>query len=818
PVLGHAQLDEFAYRSVEARQEAQPRWPTPSGLSRSKALVLCQLALANSTVGAACGGLLGRRLDEAVDLCVLDLQLKDDLGWTEALLPYLENECERRLLENGTRRSLEGPDPAGAAAEVAAALRCPGRCHGHGECTPAGCRCSSSHSSYDCSRALAQPVELSHLENGGRCDLRSSSCDSVRVFGRGFASSPGLSCLATRLKYVNGGWVPVERQRTRATFLSSGALDCAVPSLSNAGVNTEDLVLGDKPYARWEVQVSNDGSRHSQAKVLTIFDSVCQACEASPSGLCKLKETTCSIGGRCFAEGHPNPSSPCLVCDPNTSQFSWSPNQANKPPTFHQPQDKLQSFAGENFVFQFTASDPEGSALLFRLDGGPEGALLSPAGLLLWRVPTAYPVHVTLLDECNAQSSFTVEVVQVLPCRCQEGATCVTDVAFPAGSGRYLCRCPHGRRGALCEQAVDECVSAPCTRGACVDTAGASRCECPPGLRGEKHQPVCRVTSGSRTNVRPTEAVTDTSAGPAGRTESGPPRTGRVQPVCRRACGRNMECAAPNRCGCKGGYAGADCLTAVCQPACAHGGVCVAPGVCRCVPGFHGEACQQAVCRCEHGGSCVGPHTCACPGFAGRRCQSALCSLHCRNGGRCVSAGACTCAAGWGGPPCETALCSPVCLNGGSCLRPDVCKCPAGFYGNRCQHAVCSPPCRNGGVCVRKDVCWCRGHAGNRCQKSVCQPSCMNGGRCVGPDVCDCPGWRGKRCDKPSCLQKCLNGGECVGANACRCAPGWQGTLCHIPRCQQTCLYGSRCVRPNVCACRSGYSGTRCSQKVSHHH
>lgn len=156
PVLGHAQLDEFAYRSAEARQEAQPRWPTPSGLSRSKALVLCQLALANSTVGAACGGLLGRRLDEAVDLCVLDLQLKDDLGWTEALLPYLENECERRLLENGTRRSLEGPDPTGAAAEVAAALRCPGRCHGHGECTPAGCRCSSSHSSYDCSRALGE--------------------------------------------------------------------------------------------------------------------------------------------------------------------------------------------------------------------------------------------------------------------------------------------------------------------------------------------------------------------------------------------------------------------------------------------------------------------------------------------------------------------------------------------------------------------------------------------------------------------------------------------------------------------------------------
>lgn len=43
-------------------------------------------------------------------------------------------------------------------------------------------------------------------------------------------------------------------------------------------------------------QVSNDGSRHSQAKVLTIFDGVCQACEASPSGLCKLKVTSMRSG------------------------------------------------------------------------------------------------------------------------------------------------------------------------------------------------------------------------------------------------------------------------------------------------------------------------------------------------------------------------------------------------------------------------------------------------------------------------------------------------------------------------------------------
>lgn len=67
-------------------------------------------------------------------------------------------------------------------------------------------------------------------------------------------------------------------------------------------------------------------------------------------------------------------------------------------------------------MFQFSASDPEGSALLFQLEAGPKGAVLSPAGLLIWRVPEEeeeegrHTVGFTLSDECDAQSAFTAEV------------------------------------------------------------------------------------------------------------------------------------------------------------------------------------------------------------------------------------------------------------------------------------------------------------------------------------------------------------------------------------------------------------------------
>uniref|UniRef100_A0A3Q1GFM4 Uncharacterized protein n=1 Tax=Acanthochromis polyacanthus TaxID=80966 RepID=A0A3Q1GFM4_9TELE len=685
--LSQVDLESLAYffpedHLAEARPEVQPQWPTPSGLTSAKALEVCQLALSNSTVGAVCRGLLGRRLDEAVDLCILDLQLKDDLGWEEALLPYLENECERRLLENRTQRALEVVNPPGASGEVMMALRCPNFCNGNGECTEWGCQCYPSHSFHDCSLSYdCQPVEITDLENSGLCDIRAVDCRSVRVFGFGFIDSPDLSCHATRLKYMNKVWVPGEKQRTKATFLSSKALDCAVPSLSNTAVNTEDFMMDDKPYARWEIKVTNDGSQYSQAKVLTIYDGICQVCEASRSGLCKLKERTCNIDGMCFAAGGSNPSSPCLLCDPQTSKFTWSVNQVNEPPAFHQPQGDLRTFAGENFVFQFAASDPEGSALLFQLEEGPEGAVLSPAGLLIWRVPTPP-------EQCLSFSSATQ--IDVVPCGCRNRGTCVTDVNFPAGSGRYLCVCPEGKRGEFCDEDVDGCLSAPCTVGKCINTASGYRCECP-------------LTSGCCCEQPPNLCV--------------------FLAVCRHPCGRNMECAAPNTCRCKPGYTGSNCQTAICNPECMNGGVCVAPEVCQCPRGFHGETCQEALCRlpCENGGTCVGLLTCSCPyGFVGPRCETMVCSRHCHNGGQCVSPDRCMCPPGWTGPSCDTALCSPVCLNGGSCVRPNTCDCPHGFYGAQCQNAVCSPPCKNGGLCMRNNVCSClQGYTGRRLLKNI---------------------------------------------------------------------------------------------------
>ncbi|XP_029941582.1 von Willebrand factor D and EGF domain-containing protein [Salarias fasciatus] len=466
--------------SESRREVTPPRWPTASGPSSSKASEMCRAALGNWT--AACGGFLGRRLDEAVEMCVRDLRAEEELSKAAAALrTYLENECERRLVEEGGAESEEG---AGLTAAAMTALRCPDLCNGNGDCTETGCRCRHGYGLHDCSMA-ASGLLVSGVQDGGVCDVRSSDCSAVTIYGVGFTDSPDLSCDVTRLRLLNQVWVPSETQRTRARFLSSSALDCSVPPLS----------AGDQPLARWEIKVGGGPS-----SILLVHDGLCQNCQEAPTGPCRLKDQTCSIDGSCFSAGDSNPSSPCLVCDPDSAPFSWSLNPVNEPPAFHRPLAALRTFAGEHFVFQLAASDPEGSALLFQLEEGPPGAALSPAGLLIWRVPTEEEEEeeedegrqrrfsITLSDECDAQSSFTVEI-SVSPCGCLNGGTCVTDVSFPAGSGKYLCVCPEGRRGQLCGEGdgewADSCLSAPCAAGECVATAtGSYRCDCPAGLKG----------------------------------------------------------------------------------------------------------------------------------------------------------------------------------------------------------------------------------------------------------------------------------------------------------------------------------------------
>lgn len=151
--LSQADLDGFSYffpedHTADTYQEPLSLWPTPSGLTESDAVSLCQEMIANSSLSRACHTLLGLQIENAVHMCVKDLQLKDDLNWAKASLALLENECEKRVWEEINYSPKENE---GFIEDLLLALKCPNLCSKNGQCVEWGCACFEGFTSYDCS-------------------------------------------------------------------------------------------------------------------------------------------------------------------------------------------------------------------------------------------------------------------------------------------------------------------------------------------------------------------------------------------------------------------------------------------------------------------------------------------------------------------------------------------------------------------------------------------------------------------------------------------------------------------------------------------
>ncbi|KAE8741998.1 hypothetical protein FOCC_FOCC012478 [Frankliniella occidentalis] len=340
---------------------------------------------------------------------------------------------------------------------------------------------------------------------------------------------------------------------------------------------------------------------------------------------------------------------------------------------------------------------------------------------------------------------------------CLHGGSC--EDAYNA----FVCRCPAGWEGALCEADVDECARLSgtglgCQAGStCLNTAGSYRCLCPAGRFG-LHCADQEASCAAGADLCGGHGLCIPASAAAGGYTCHCDPGWRLDPATR-ACTQDVdECAEARppcshdpavpclntpgsfRCGsCPPGYLGNGYYCADVDECATNNGGCAAGVQCintrgssacgACPPGFQGDGrtCSyQGVCQVDNGG-----------------CHPQALCINLAGSGMAVT---CQCKPGWSGPGVGPKGCAPL------SAYPD----PAGTPTGPCA----SGPCQHGGSCTNSAgsyTCTCApGFLGRDCEvRAPCSTSpCLNGATCrpSGPDssayTCDCPdGFTGTNCE-----------------------------------------------------------------------
>ncbi|XP_078036277.1 cell polarity complex component crumbs isoform X2 [Augochlora pura] len=449
------------------------------------------------------------------------------------------------------------------------------------------------------------------------------------------------------------------------------------------------------------------------------------------------------------------------------------------------------------------------------------------------------------VDECSSQP-------------CQNGGTCTDQI------NGYTCNCTKDYMGENCEWEYNACALNPCkNNGNCTLLSRSRRefvCKCPPGFEGK----VCDINVDDCVDVLCPDGkiCVDGIAGYECKCHEGyrdPNCTLIVDHCATKPC-NNGTCIDLGEhgfeCNCNEGFQGQFCDEDVdeCEvigSALCNNGICVNKDGsynCFCRPGFSGDHCDididECLCGpCKNNATCIdGINTfeCQCPpGYTGKTCDVDVneCESNpCKNGATCVDEIAnymCFCSPGFRGFNCEFNIddCEPVpCLNHGRCIdgiNNYTCDCSdTGFEGSRCEKNIddCrSEPCENGATCIddiKNYKCRCYpGYTGKNCEVDIdeCENlPCQYNGTCL--ERSNRQLYKSDAKTLPSIFNQEFNYANASGYE-CLCVQGVAGKNCevNINECESSPCKAGNCVDRiggYVCECDEGYEGDHCQHDI----
>jgi hypothetical protein len=196
-----------------------------------------------------------------------------------------------------------------------------GLCDGNGHCQGTMPSCSSG---FACSNGICETS----------CTKNSDCAPGYECSGTTCKISNGQSCTGAGTTCASGHCV----QKVSEAGTSSICCASSCPSVaSTCGDNNR--CLGDgSGCANSAGETCNDGDSctrndvcdstgHCNGASYTCSDGLlCTADNCNGDGTCSFPVTSgnCLIGGTCYGSGTPNPSNPCQVCTPTSSQTGWT--------------------------------------------------------------------------------------------------------------------------------------------------------------------------------------------------------------------------------------------------------------------------------------------------------------------------------------------------------------------------------------------------------------------------------------------------------------------------------------------------------------
>ncbi|XP_071110657.1 uncharacterized protein [Haliotis cracherodii] len=288
-------------------------------LNEEEARKFCNQLFGKSDTVNICQTVPGVNVNGSKEECVRDILGSKTTVFSNMSLSSVRDSCFHEVAVNPT---LSKPDPEAPMSPPVSMMvmehSCANECSGQGTCTNGTCVCDIGYGGADCSVDLNQPPDLYTVEDGGHCDLATSSCEELAVYGEVFTGSPNASCRIEKyMVYGDGTSGNGNMLTTVARDEGINEAVCELPTrVKRQAVQTSNEVTA------YNITISNTGNLYSNGVVLLVYDSTCISINESTRQW-TLQGAYCMYNSKCIPESSPRPDNSCLVCEVAGNERSW---------------------------------------------------------------------------------------------------------------------------------------------------------------------------------------------------------------------------------------------------------------------------------------------------------------------------------------------------------------------------------------------------------------------------------------------------------------------------------------------------------------